>query len=187
MFERAREIVMGMPCAQLVGAVGHHAHFTSDDAARARVIGFREAVARRGLGAFLRDEYPTGSGKAFIVNVVDGVPCLIDGNAHLVGVVMAQPEVTLADVVEAAGCGDIVRIWDAGWEYGSGQETAYDVYVPIETDISRIVGAREGVDYFKKPPQPTKIVPGTIASCSTLFAERDRGVALGLTAAALSA
>lgn len=184
--------VLGLPCSSLVGAVGHHTYFLRTPAARARIARFCEAIRSEGIGAFLEAEYPRarkggarGEGKAFIVNVVGGTPCLIDGNAHLMSLVLCHPAVTLAELCEAAGRDDLVRIWRAGWEEGSGQAAPYDVYIPPDTRTDRIPGARRGVDGFRQPPLVIKIVSAGIASDSLLFDEADRGRPLGQTAAAL--
>lgn len=173
---------MTVPCATFVGAVRHHAHFLESEAARARLLGFRDDVRTNGVRAFVDREYPPGSGKAMIVNEVAGRFCLVDGNAHLVALVMCDADLTLARLVEEAGRADFVRLWRDGWERGSGQEAAYETFIPIDADTANVPGAREGVDGFKRPPQPTKIVPSTIAFDSPLFAEADRGRALGETA-----
>ena len=73
------------------------------------------------------------------------------------------------------GAPDLVRLWQDGWEDGSGQDAAYDVYIPIGTDTARIPEAREGTDWFKDPPAPTKIVPATIPFDTPLLSEADRG------------
>ena len=174
--------VMTMPCTEFVGAVRHHAHFLEDEASRARLRRFRDAIRAEGVRAFLDREYPAGGDKALIVNVTAGRTCLVDGNAHLVALVMCDVGVTLARLVEESGRADFVRRWHDGWEEGSGQEAAYEVYLPLDADTSRIPEAYEGTDWFKDPSQPTKIMPATIAFDSPLFAERDRGRPLGETA-----
>ena len=173
------------PCAQLVGAVRHHRHFVEDEAARLRLAGFCERIRGEGVRAFFDAEYPSGGGKAIIVNEAQGRLNLVDGNAHLVALVACDEHVTLADLVREVGRDDFVRTWRDGWEAGSGQEGAYDVYIPMDADASRIPGCREGTDWFKSPPQPTKIISADIAFDSPLFAPEDRGRPLGETARAL--
>ena len=73
------------------------------------------------------------------------------------------------------GRDDLVRLWQDGWEDGSGQNAAYDVYIPVGTDTARIPETREGTDWFKDPPAPTKIVPATIPFDTPLLSEADRG------------
>ena len=70
---------------------------------------------------------------------------------------------------------------------GSGQTAPYDTYVPVGVDLRRIPGAHRSVDRFKNPPEPTQVIPSTIAFSSPLFSWRDRGRTLGETARALSA
>ena len=183
--------VLQLPCSSFVGAVGHHAYFTRMSAARARIGGFCEAIRSRGIRAFIEAEYladrckGAAENKAFIVNVVGDAPCLIDGNAHLVALVLCDPDVTLARLCAVAGRTDFGRVWQAGWEKGSGQSAPYDVYVPPATRTDRIPGAREGMYGFKCPPVPIKIISAGIASNSPLFDEADRGRPLGETAAVL--
>lgn len=179
--------LMERPCGTFVGAVRHHAHFVGDEAARARLARFRDVVRTRGMAAFLAQEYPPGSDKALIVNEIGGTPCVVDGNAHLVALVLCDPDVTLARIVEAAGRAGIVRLWKDGWEAGSGQEAAYETYIPTATDTTRLPEAREGTDWFKDPPQPTKIMPSTIPFDTPALPERDRGRTLAETAEALRA
>lgn len=177
--------VWDMPCAGLIGAIRHHAHFLEDDAARSRLSRFRARIDERGARAFLDEEYPAASGKAFIVNEAAGQACLVDGNAHLLAILSCEPDLTLGGLAQAAGRADIVRIWHEGWEEGSGQDAPYDVYIPHAADASRIPGAREGMDGFKNPPIPVNVIPASVAFSSPLFAARDRGRALGETLAAL--
>lgn len=177
--------VQNVPCATFVGAVRHHRHFTEDEAARARLAAFCARIAGAGVRAFVDGEYPAGSGKAIIVNEAAGRLCLVDGNAHLVALTACMPDLTLARLVELAGRDDFVHVWREGWEEGSGQMEPYDVYIPFAADAAAVPGCREGTDCFKDPPQPTKIIPATVAFDSSLFAPADRGRPLGETARAL--
>lgn len=178
-------MLMDRPCRTFVGAVRHHAHFVEDEAARARLAWFCDVIRTRGMAAFLAREYPPGSDKALIVNEIGGTPCVVDGNAHLVALVLCDPYVTLARIVEAAGRAGIVRLWKEGWEAGSGQEAAYETYIPVDADTTRLSEAYEGTDWFKDPPQPTKVIPSTIPFDTPALSERDRGRTLAETAEAL--
>ncbi|WP_139652106.1 hypothetical protein [Raoultibacter phocaeensis] len=174
---------MSERCGGFVGAVRHHRYFTEDDSARTRLQSFCERIEREGAKAFIDEEYPCGSGKAMIVNEVAGRFCLVDGNAHLVALVACDPDLTLARLVEVVGRSDFVRVWREGWESDSGQACAYDIYVPIDADVSRIPESRPGVDGFKQPPESINIVPACVAFDSPLFALSDRGRMLAETAA----
>lgn len=174
-----------VPCAELVGAIGHHAYFLESSAAQERLRGFRNRILESGVRAFLDEEYPRESGKAFIVNEAAGQCCLVDGNAHMLALLACEPDLTVGGLVRMAGRAEVVRIWSDGWEGGSGQDAPYDVYIPHAADASRIPAAREGVDGFKNPPIPVKIIPASIAFSSPLFSARDRGRALGETLSAL--
>lgn len=175
--------VLNERCGSFIGAVRHHLYFTESIAARQRLQRFSEMVARDGVKAFIDEEYPAGSGKAMIVNEVAGRLCLVDGNAHLVALLTVDPDLTLGSLIEAVERDDFVRIWIEGWEAGSGQERAYDIYIPIEADVSRIPESRLGVDGFKRPPEDINIIPASIAFDSPLFAPADQGRPLEETAA----
>ncbi len=185
--------LFSVPCLRFVGGVGHHTHFVEDAGARRRIGMLCSGVKSSGIPAFVEREYPRGSEKTIIVNVVGerkgrgGIPCVVDGNAHLLALCMAVEGLTLARLVELSGRSDIVRIWHDGWEGGSGQTAPYDTYVPVGVDLRRIPGAHRSVDRFKNPPEPTQVIPSTIAFSSPLFSWRDRGRTLGETARALSA
>ena len=185
------DAIFDLPCLQFVGAVGHHAHFVENADARARIERFCAEIRTEGAAACLEREYPPGSEKTIIVNVVGrradhpGIPCVVDGNAHLLACCMCLESLTLRKLVETSERPGIVRVWYDGWEEGSGQSAPYDTYVPVETDTRRIPRAYTAIDYFKEPPAPTKVIPSTIAFSSPLFSWRDRGRTLAETATAL--
>lgn len=116
--------LFSVPCLRFVGGVGHHAHFVEDTGARRRIGMLCSGVKSSGIPAFVEREYPRGSEKTIIVNVVGerkgrgGIPCVVDGNAHLLALCMAVEGLTLARLVELSGRSDIVRIWHDGWEGG---------------------------------------------------------------------
>lgn len=167
--------VASVPCRTFIGAVRPHRHFTEDEFARHQLESFRARIEADGLRAFVDAEYPAGSGKAVIVNDVAGRCCLVDGNAHLVALVACRPDLTLAQLVDEAGRDDFVRLWREGWEDGSGQDKPYEVYIPTDVDARAVPGCHDGTDWFKSPPQPTKIMPSSVAFDSVLFRPDDRG------------
>lgn len=185
--------VWSEPCSSFVGAVGHHAHFTQCARARERIAHFCETIRHVGTAAFIEREYPRpgempadrADAKAIIVNVVNATPCLVDGNAHLVSLVMCDPGLTLSGLVHQAGRCDFVRIWHEGWEPGSRQDGPYVTYIPPDTDVRRIPWAQDGVNGFVQPPARVKVIPSGIAFDSTLFSVADRGRPLGETARSL--
>lgn len=177
--------VMSTPCGEFIGAIGHHAHFTEDEAARRRIAGFCQTIREEGLRAFVEREYPRNAGKAIIVNEAEGAWCLVDGNAHLVSAVVCDPDLTLERLVEETGRPDAVRLWRGGWEDGSGQEGPYDVYIPLEIDTDRLPEWREGIDWFKESHPRIKIIPSDLRFDTPLLSSRDRGRPLAETAAAL--
>lgn len=180
-----RQMLMEMPCASFIGAVRHHAHFMQDVVAGERIDRLVRIARFRGLQTFVDWEYLAGGNKAFIVNLTQGKACLVDGNAHMVALIAADPKLTLASLVRQTGRNDLVRLWQDGWEDGSGQDAAYDVYIPVDTGTARIPEARVGTDWFKDPPAPTKIIPATIPFDTPLLSEADRGRPLIETVCAL--
>ena len=104
-----RQMLMEMPCASFVGAVGHHAYFTSNAAARDRIERLARLARCRGIRGFAAQEYPQGAGKAFIANLTQGKVCLVDGNAHMVALLAVDPQLTLASLAYQVGRDDLRR------------------------------------------------------------------------------
>ena len=181
MLTQTKRFLLSMKCADFIGAPGHHAYFSENEAARARILQFRERI-RESVVDFMDEEYPVGGEKSFIVNMADGKPCLVDGNAHLVALITVMPDLTLENLIIALGRNDFVRLWENGWEDESGQFEPYDVYAPVGIDTTRIPGARVDTDWFKQPPAPTKVVPANVPYDSLRFSSHDRGLPLGETA-----
>lgn len=178
--------VWQMPCAQFIGAIGHHKYFLHNESARTRLRRFCAAIRQNGMAWFLNSEYPAGAEKAIIVNLIDGTPCVVDGNAHLLSLVLCDASVTLQALVRAAGRRGFVRIWQDGWEAEHGQQQAYETYIPPTTDTTRLPVWRDGWDGFKQPPIRIKIIPSNVRFDSACFAESDRGRPLKQTAMALT-
>ena len=177
--------LMAFPVAQACGAVRHDWFFKTDSAAQASIKELTELVKAQGADVMLAREYPDTGAKNIIVNIVDAKPYVIDGNRHCVALLMAEPELRFGELEKLRP--GILRIWQAGVEEGKNTpDTAYDVYIPADVDISGIPGARRGTDYFKNPPAPTNIVPASFPADSELLSEADRGRPLGETAAFLT-
>ena len=163
-----RKSLLTFPVAQACGAPGHHHYFTTHRETALSILAMADISRQQGLAQMLLWEYTNPRTKNIIVNIIDGQ------------VLLADPNLTFGDL-EAARPG-ILRIWQAGVEPGHNTpETPYDVYIPADIDISRIPEARLGMDYFKTPPAPTAIVPGSFRSDSPLLSEMDRGRPLGET------
>lgn len=179
-----RQTLLTYPVARACGAPGHHHFFTTHRKTAQSILNMADIARHQGLAQMLLWEYPDTRTKNIIVNLIDGQIFLADGNRHCVAALLADPNLTFGDL-EAARPG-ILRIWQAGVEKGRNTpETPYDVYIPADVDISRIPEARMGMDYFKNPPAPTAIVPGSFRSDSLLLSETDRGRPLGETAQAV--
>ena len=169
-----RKSLLACPVAQACGAPGHHHYFTTDRKTALSILAMADIARYQGLAQMLLWEYTDPRTKNIVVNIIDGQVFLADGNRHCVAALLADPNLTFGDL-EAARPG-ILRIWQAGVEPGRNTpETPYDVYIPADIDISRIPEARLGMDYFKNPPAPTAIVPGSFRADSPLLSETDRG------------
>ena len=174
--------LMDVWCRDLVGAVGHHWFFSHNAAAQERLSGFVRDIRRDGVDWFLREHYPRTGEKRVIVNQIGGRFYLVDGNAHMLALVLANPGIRFSGLVDAVGHGSFARFWRDGWEEGSGQVEPYETYIPFDTDTERLPSAREGYDAFKPTPERIKIIPSNIPFDSPLLSERDRGRPLGETA-----
>lgn len=173
------------PVGRLIGAVGHHTYFLTDNAARQRVCTMARTIDDKGLGAFLHSEYPPGTDKGWIFNEMRGHLYVTDGNAHLVALCLARPGLTLGQLAENGGA-RLIRFWQEGWEEGSGQQQAYDTYIPFGIDTRALANCRVGLDHFKQPPQQIKIIPSDVPYDDAAFTPEDRGRPLQETARALS-
>lgn len=178
------QTLMNYPLAQACGAPRHHHYFTTHRETALSILAMSDIVRQQGLSQMLLWEYPDTRTKNIIVNLIDGEVFLADGNRHCVAALLADPTLTFGDL--EAGRPGILRIWQAGVERGRNSAAdPYDVYIPADVDISRIPEARMGMDYFKKPPAPTAIVPGNFRPDSPLLRVEDRGRPLGETVRAV--
>lgn len=181
-----RKSLLTFPVARACGAPGHHHYFTTHRETALSILAMADISRQQGLAQMLLWEYTNPRTKNIIVNNIDGQVFLVDGNRHCVAALLADPTLTFGDL-EAARPG-ILRIWQAGVEAGRNtHENPYDVYIPADIDISRIPEARLGMDYFKNPPTPTAIVPGSFRADSPLLSETDRGRLLAETVQAVKA
>ncbi|MBE6992568.1 MAG: leucine-rich repeat domain-containing protein [Ruminococcaceae bacterium] len=179
-----RTTIMSLPVHEAYGAVRHDYFFRTDREAFNSIIELSDFAKKQGVKAMLDREYPDIGSKNIIVNIIDGNPYVIDGNRHCVSLLMADPYITFGDL--EALCPGILRIWHAGVEEGKNSaENPYEVYIPIDVDISSVPGAHRGIDYFKDPPAPTNIVPGSFPPDSELLPEDDRGCRLSDTVSRL--
>lgn len=176
-----KEDLMSFPLSKACGAVRHDYYFKTSKTALESIRELSDFAKSWDIKAMLRREYPDTSSKNIIVNIIDGKPYVIDGNRHCVSLLIAKPDLTFGDL-ESLHHG-VLRVWQSGVEEGKNTaETPYEVYIPVDVDISDIPGARQGTDFFKNPPAPTNIVPGSFPPDSQLLPEEDRGRPLGETA-----
>lgn len=179
-----KDTLMNFPLSKACGAVRHDHFFKTDKDAFNSIKELSGIAKKQGVKAMLDREYPDTGAKNIIVNIIDGKPYVIDGNRHCVSLLLAEPYLTFGDL--EALCPGILRIWYAGVEEGSNTaENPYQVYIPIDVDVSSIPGAHRGIDFFKTPPAPTNIVPGSFPPDSELLPDVDRGLPLSETVTAL--
>ena len=167
-----------------VGAPGHHRYFLHNSAAAASIVEMYRFGRDRGIKALLEREYPAGSGKNIILNIIAGRIYLADGNRHATALLLLAPEITFGELEQLRP--GLLRIWFAGVEEGcNSAANPYDVYIPADIDIGRVSGAYLGTDYFRNPPAPTNIVPADFPADSERLSPEDRGRPLYQTALAL--
>ena len=179
-----RSEVLSTPVAAAVGAPRHDYYFKNTPSAVDSILEMFSYGRYYGMEPLLRREYPDVNSKNIILNVIGGKVYVADGNRHSIALMILRPDVTFADIEKLRP--GLVRVWHAGVEEGKNTpETPYDVYIPADIDISRVPGARLGMDYFKNPPAPTNIVPASFPADSPLLKDDDRGYPLFLTAVAI--
>lgn len=178
--------------ANLVGAVGHHAFFLTSASAQNRIQIHVNRILAFGLKQYLNEEYLSTIqnnklSKSFIINEIENRHFLLDGNLHMVAIILALPATTIGDIVQAAGRADIIRFWKNGYEDSPAiQKNPYDTYIPLHICTDKIAGAHKGMDYFKNPPEEIFIIPSNIPYDSMLFSPPQQGQPLGITAMALT-
>lgn len=176
--------IYDLPLGSAIGAPGHDRYFKTDAYMQASIFEMAAYAKKYGIRALLSREYPDTGSKNIIVNVIDSVPCITDGNRHAAALLIAEPQLTFGRLDEY--CPGIVRVWEAGVEEGKNSpDSPYDVYIPADIDISYVSGAYLGTDWFKDPPAPTNIVPANLRPDSAMFTPKDRGVPLFQTVIAL--
>lgn len=175
----------------LIGAVGHHSFFLTNHPAKNRIRIHVSRILAFGLKQYLNEEYLSTIeneklGKSFIVNEIEDQYFLLDGNLHMLSIILALPTTTLGDIMQTAERSDIIRFWKNGYENSPNiQKNPYDTYIPLDICTEKIAGAHKGVDHFKNPPEDILIIPSNIPYNSMLFLSQHRGQPLGVTATAL--
>lgn len=166
----------------LCGAPGHHTYFISDIHALNIFAKFYRYIKSNGIALFLDREYPVSGDKHIIINQIDNGYYVVDGNKHLVSILLLYPNITIGELMQLHP--NLFRFWKKGIESDS-QPEPYDIYIPHQIDTHNIPDIKEGIDYFKPVPEPIKILPADVPSDSTVFTEKDRGYPLSKTAFAV--
>ena len=166
------------------GAPGHDYYFKTNDSASCSIMEMAQYGRSHGILALLRREYPDTKAKNIIINIIEEQTFVVDGNRHLIALLIIKPSLTFAELnIYRAG---LVRIWFAGVEDGKNSaSTPYDVYIPDKVSIGNIPGAHKGMDYYKNPPTPTNIIPADFRFDSQKLNYIDRGYPLYQTAIAI--
>ena len=166
------------------GAPRHDYYFRKDDSTSCSILELAQYGRCHGIQALLRREYPDTATKNIIVNIIDNQVFVVDGNRHLVALLMVKPDLTFGELnTHHTG---LLRIWFAGVEEGRNSAfMPYDVYIPDAVTISNIPKAHKGVDRFKNPPSPINIVPASFRFDSNTLTSIDRGYPLYQTAIAV--
>lgn len=162
----------------LIGALGHHQYFLTNIPTKSIIQDFCTYIRTNGLSAFLDQEYPSRGIKRIIINQTREQFNVVDGNKHLVSILLVNPQLMINDLLQIRP--DLIRIWNCGIECEQ-QKIPYDIFIPNHIDTTYIKNARCGYDYFKNPPEKIKIIPANIPFNSTAFNEKDRGRILGET------
>lgn len=168
------------PVAFICGSPGHDQYFRNNFKAKQRIFELAEYAGARGIGAFLRREYPTPATKNFIINEIDGRLFCVDGNCHLVSLLIAYPGLTIEDLLHDSPA--VVRFWRKGVEDGRNDGKPYDVYIPYRIFTEKIPDVRCGIDGSKPAGEKTKIIRADIPFDSSLFLTQERGYPLYQTA-----
>lgn len=166
----------------LCGAPGHHTYFISDTHALIIFAGFYSYIKSNGISAFLNQEYPVSNDKRIIINQIDNGYYVVDGNKHLVSLLLLYPNLTIGELIRLHPT--LFRFWKKGREYNS-QSEPYDIYIPHHIDTHNIPDVMEGVDYSKPVPERIKIIRAEIPFNDKAFSEKDRGYLLEQTSSAI--
>lgn len=166
----------------LTGSPGHHHYFLTDPRAREEIIRARNDILAHGLPAYVLREYPPHGDKRIIINQIGGRFYVVDGNKHLVAMLLVQPNLRMADLGRIHS--RLFRFWNRGIEDGGRQSVPYEIYIPMHIDTSSIPNVKIGYDFFKAVPQKTKIIPASIPFDSPKFSKVDQGRSLAETVSA---
>lgn len=175
---------MNKPVAGLYGAPGHHQYFLSDEKTIKTIISFTQYIRTKGMEDFLRREYPLHSTKRIIINEINNKLYVVDGNKHLICLLLVNPNIRLGNLMHYSF--GIIRYWNKGFESFQNNGIPYEIFIPHRIDTSAVSGARTGYDYFKNPPEKIRIIPADIPFDSPPFKSDERGKPLWLTASSLS-
>lgn len=167
----------------MIGSPGHHHYFLTDPYARESLLLARDYIRVYGLSAYVLREYPPHGEKRIIINRIGKQFYVVDGNKHLVAMLLAYPDLRMEDLNRISS--SLFRIWNQGVEDEERQSVPYEVYIPVHIDTSAIRNVKIGYDFFKTVPQKTKIIPADIPFDSPRFSPIDKGRPLSETAAAL--
>lgn len=157
----------------LIGSPGHHHYFLTDPHARGELLRAKDYILAHGLPAYVLREYPPHREKRIIINQIGERFYVVDGNKHLVAMLLVNPNLCVGDL-ECTRSG-LFRFWNCGIEDERIQNVPYDVYIPMHIDTSAIRNVKIGYDFFKAVPPKTKIIPADTVFDGPEFSEIDKG------------
>lgn len=176
--------IKNKPIGTFCGALGHHKYFLTNQEARENIFSFSHYILTEGIEAFLRREYPAEGIKRIIINEIDNHFYIVDGNKHLVSLLLAKPDLTPGDLLQYNS--SLLRFWKKGIEETNSNGKPYEIFIPLHIDTNAVPQARIGYDNFKTPPETIKIIPADIPFDSPVFIPEDQGKPLRQTAEELS-
>ncbi len=171
--------VMDFKVMDAISSPGHDRHFCTDEACRDIIFEHADYIAQNGIINYLNKEYKNSGEKNIIINVIGETCYVVDGNKHLVAIMLSgfkNAHLTFGELEEY--CPGLLRIWFEGSENGNAP---YDVYIPVSVNTDRIEGVRITKDYFKAGYPDTKVVSGALRFDDDCFDLDDRGKALRRT------
>ena len=174
-----KDDVMAYKLMDAVSSPGHDHHFCTDEACKGIIFSHADYIAENGIVKYLEKEYKNCPEKNIIVNVIDDSCYVVDGNKHLIAIMLSSlknANLTFGEL--ESYCPGLLRVWFGGSENGNAP---YDVYIPVGVNSDGIEGVRITKDYFKEGHPETKVVSGTLKFDDPIFSPEDRGKALKRT------
>ena len=150
-----------------------HRYFCINKGCKNIIFDHADYIVKKGLVSYLEREYKGNQEKNIIVNVINDSCYVVDGNKHLVAILLGlsgKEDPTFGDLEKK--CPGLLRIWFEGSENGN---PPYDVYIPMTVNTDNIENVKVTVDCFKPDKPQTKVITGSVKFDDPAFPEEDRG------------